>query len=224
MANLRNFRIRFTLIELLVVIAVIAILAGLLLPALGVARERARGVSCMNNMKSLGFVFIQYSMNYHDYMPGTQRGAPSGWTQDVSLKDAGVTNAPTGKEFDWKGYGKKYTCSNTSGFWNAGARVTEPNNPVYHYAVGYYIRRNRTREIRFPAMCGLFTEGYNSYSSSVAWSQATAGHVYIGIHGNGLQQGMMDGHVTTSSSAVFKAKDRYRFNYNVYDNSLSQVY
>ncbi len=65
----RARRLGFTLIELLVVIAIIAILAAILFPVFGRARENARRASCQSNMKQMGLALTQYAQDYSERIP-----------------------------------------------------------------------------------------------------------------------------------------------------------
>ncbi|MBO5763360.1 MAG: prepilin-type N-terminal cleavage/methylation domain-containing protein [Lentisphaeria bacterium] len=99
----------FTLIELLVVIAIIAILAAILLPALGKARDKAKTSGCISNLKTLNTAVLLYSEENQDYMPfmASTTYKPAGFTSSLAFATWKAQIAPyTGK--DGSGYGWNY--------------------------------------------------------------------------------------------------------------------
>jgi prepilin-type N-terminal cleavage/methylation domain-containing protein/prepilin-type processing-associated H-X9-DG protein len=66
-----TWRFGFTLVELLVVIGIIAVLVGLLLPAVGRAREQSRRTACLSNLRQLGFAMITYANDHRDRLPNS---------------------------------------------------------------------------------------------------------------------------------------------------------
>jgi prepilin-type N-terminal cleavage/methylation domain-containing protein/prepilin-type processing-associated H-X9-DG protein len=89
MNNYTKVKKGFTLIELLVVIAIIAILAAILFPVFGRARENGRRSACQSNLKQIGLAFAQYSQDFDEKLPLTGYELPSGtarqWSYDRIL-------------------------------------------------------------------------------------------------------------------------------------------
>lgn len=72
-------RSAFTLIELLVVIAIIALLLSVLMPSLQQAKELARAMTCMTNMKALGAGWVFYANDFEEYCPPSTDGNSVSW-------------------------------------------------------------------------------------------------------------------------------------------------
>ncbi|HEX2999142.1 MAG TPA: DUF1559 domain-containing protein [Armatimonadota bacterium] len=112
----------FTLIELLTVIAIIAILAGILLPALSRAREMARRSTCSSNLRQLAQAVVMYARDYNDRLPCTYDacadGQSTGYGGWMYFTDRGNASTPTkfwpkyGTLFEYTG-GKEniFTCA-----------------------------------------------------------------------------------------------------------------
>jgi prepilin-type N-terminal cleavage/methylation domain-containing protein len=108
----------FTLVELLVVIGIIAVLVGILLPAMSAARESAKRTQCLSNIRQLAAGFVQYQLtNQNKCPPAITSGSISGSlmirgdSNDVADWNAMTVFGPTGRPAHmegWRGLGWLY--------------------------------------------------------------------------------------------------------------------
>ena len=110
----------FTLIELLVVIAIIAILAGMLLPTLGRARESGKRASCMSNLKQITMANLQYAGSNDDFsVPLNHKTGSGPYWSGVALSGSSFDYTdPEGLLAPYGGTGRVFICPNIQGYEN----------------------------------------------------------------------------------------------------------
>jgi prepilin-type N-terminal cleavage/methylation domain-containing protein/prepilin-type processing-associated H-X9-DG protein len=134
----------FTLVELLTVIAIIGVLAGILLPSLSAAREKAKRITCANNLRQIGIAIMAFATDNDNHTPSAMKNGDNipGWDNGTTPWYTALTNGyATAKSFQCpddrvlrpSGTARSYAIfvgrensAPSVNYWIAGSRLTCP--------------------------------------------------------------------------------------------------
>ena len=221
-------RIRaFTLVELLVVIAIIAILAGLLLPSLAKAKEKAHSVRCISNLRQLGVAAALYAGDASDGLPWSEKH----WSSPANPNGAINYTDPTAANFRTNAYWLLWNyAGKNDGLWQCPSAVEDKtvtrsgdNSPLLGYMGNMFtigvtasplpeqpeIFPKRLSALISPSRAKLFTDiGANVQGVwvGVTWRSTTfaAQMIPVALHRASLNVVMADGHAEQITRSEFQ--------------------